>query len=441
MRRAATLAAALALAACGDDGGGGGGVSIEGGGATGSGATGSGAAAGTTGGGNGGAGPGGTGPGGTGGATGGNGGAGGTVGGAGGSIGGTGGAPSDGIAPADTVPGASLAQDGNNAVALGAGENAIYRVDVGAGEHVGFLLDFSPTGADVVMYVDRYDGSMPDELGLTDAGPGVRALAVFEPSGAPRTHWVRVEAQEALSGDLVVTRTPFADAATCSGDCDRLMQMPLPIDPAIDGYDWNPSTVMRYWFGRRDLIMAVRHAGQVMSQQGFVPFFPEDFSQWNGETPGIDVGSPRHASHQRGKDVDISLYGEDGQAFWRSFCSIKTDSQPSSVDGDGTGRECIDGTVSGYDGQTNARFFAPIFATGRVTHSFLDEELIEQTIPGAAAAATAGQIDGSLVPLYSDGKHLQHWPNHDNHIHVRMSEAPYGTNGSLIVSDDDFLPP
>ena len=34
-----------------------------------------------------------------------------------------------------------------------------------------------------------------------------------------------------------------------------------------------------------------------------------------------------------------------------------------------------------------------------------------------------GVMDASLEPLFADGTHLQHWPNHDNHVHIRVSEA------------------
>jgi hypothetical protein len=68
--------------------------------------------------------------------------------------------------------------------------------------------------------------------------------------------------------------------------------------------------------------------------------------------------------------------------------------------------------------------------SARVTMSFLDAELIPIVIEGAADAVASGDLDPSLEPLYSDGRHLQHWPNHDNHIHVRISEEPYDTTGA-----------
>jgi hypothetical protein len=153
------------------------------------------------------------------------------------------------------------------------------------------------------------------------------------------------------------------------------------------------------------------------------PFIPEDFSQWDGETPGADVGALRHASHQRGRDVDISLYGEDGLSEWRSYCMATT------VDG---GRACVAGSIENFDGYANALFFGDFFRTGRVTMCFLDQELTPYVVMGAEEASAVGELDASLVPLYSDGRHLQHWPNHDNHIHIRVSEEGASTFGFAL---------
>ena len=193
-----------------------------------------------------------------------------------------------------------------------AGSTLIYRVDIPAQEHVGFALEFSPSNADVVLYLDRYDGVDAALLGLTDAGPGVRTLAAYEPNDGAHVLGARRGRRAAHWHSQRITRTGFVDGPTCIEDCERLMQLPLPIDVATDGYDWTASTVMRYQFGRRDLIMLTRFAAAEMAKLGYGPIIPEDFSQWDGETPGVDRGAPRHASHQRGKDVDISLYGDDG---------------------------------------------------------------------------------------------------------------------------------
>lgn len=328
-----------------------------------------------------------------------------------------GGAPASGIAPEGAVDGEHTASEGDNTVEASPSADDVLRVDLEPNEHVGFFLAFDGDFDGVELELSRWDGEAPVVLGFTDGGAGLRTLAAFDASG-PRTFWIRVRSDsDGFTGTLAVTRTPFHDGAQCEEDCDRLLQFPMRNDPTVDGYDWTTSTVFRYQFGRRDLVMFVRHAARQMALAGRAPIFPEDFSQWNGETPGNDVGAPRHASHQRGKDVDVSLYGTDGLAPWRSYCEVEYTSD---------GRECIAGTASGLDGAVNAEMFGAFLESGRVTMSFLDQELIGVLQDGADEAVDADALDPAFVPLINDGQHLQHWPNHDNHVHVRVSEEPYG---------------
>ena len=320
--------------------------------------------------------------------------------------------PATGIAPAGTVID-ELPGGPTNAVSVPMGGAAVYRVETVPGEHVAFRLDFPSATSGVVLAVARWDGSRPVDIGKTDAGAGLRVLAVLD-QGGPRTFWVRVEARSAaLTGMLSVTRTPFTEGVRCTADCERLLQLPLPNDPKLDGYDIS-GAIYRYQFGRRDLVMFLREAGRRMIAAGRVPFLPEDLSQWDGKTPGTDTGSLRHASHQRGKDVDISLYGSDGLAPWRSYCTTRTTSE---------GRECVPGTRKLFDGEANAHMIGSFFASQRVTMCFLDRELIAALIPGAQQAVQDGLVAMMYLPLYSDGSHVQHWPNHDNHVHIRVSEA------------------
>jgi hypothetical protein len=303
-----------------------------------------------------------------------------------------------GTAPPGTVPG-EIAGGADNQVDVDAGGAQVFRFETVAGEHLGFRFDFAPGPQDVVMVVDRWDGAQPVFIGETDAGAGLRVLAVVDQDG-PRTFWVTIEARgaDAVSGTLAATRTPFTEGAICADDCAHLLQLPLPNDVARDGYDVS-NAVFRYQFGRRDLLMFLREAGRQMAAAGDAPFQPEDLSQWDGETPGSDVGAPRHASHMRGKDVDLSLYGTDNGAQWRSFCTVEYTAD---------GRECIAGSRSAlFDGGRNSRMVGVFAATGRMTMGFLDGELIPALDPEQ--------------PL------LQHWPNHDNHVHVRVSEVEDGT--------------
>lgn len=341
------------------------------------------------------------------------------------------GAPSDAgadtsPAPPPPAPGESLGVDGKQPVSVPAKGEVVFRVETKPGEHVHFMLTFTPSSQPVVMKVERWAAGARKALGATDAGGGLRTLAVFD-GEAPATFWVRITSTTTFTGTLEITRTPFSDGVTCAADCSHLLQLPLPNDPAVDGYAHDGGTVFRYQFGRRDLLMLLRSAGRRMLAMKKPPFYPYDLSQWNGETPGNDVGAPRHASHQRGKDVDVSLYGSDGGSAWRSFCTT------TSVDG---GRACVNGTAKGLDARATARELAGFYEGGIVTMMFLDQELIELVRPAAAPLASEGVIASSLVPLYSDGVHLQHWPNHDNHVHVRVSEA-----AKRVIGTEPIEPP
>jgi hypothetical protein len=322
--------------------------------------------------------------------------------------------PAPGIAPPGAIEGEIQTEDGSTPIRLGVDE-AAYRVDVAPGEHVAFALAFSTGTTGVVLSVQRWDGGRAVTLGSSDAGAGLRFLSALDPNDR-RTYWALVHADASAAATLTITRTPFSEGSHCTYDCTRLLQLPLPNDPAYDGYDIDDGTVFRYQFGRRDLVMLVRYAARQRARAGKAPIYPYDFSQWDGMTPGTDVGAPRHVSHQRGKDVDVSIYGQDQISIWRSYCTTH------DVSG---GRECIAGTRKNFDGYETAREIGSGYESGRVTMCFLDRELIAAVAPGASSAANDGLIARALVPLFSDGKHLQHWPNHDNHVHIRVSETEY----------------
>jgi hypothetical protein len=263
------------------------------------------------------------------------------------------------------------------------------------------------------MAVLRWDGSQPAQIGKTDEGDGLRVLAVVD-QGGPRTFWVRIDAAgDDVTGVLRVTRTPFVEGIQCARDCAHLLQLPLPNDRTQDGYDTSDA-IARYQFGRRDLLMLVRAAGRQMAAAGYPPFRPWDLSDWEGRVPGEDVGEPRHAAHERGRDVDISLYGVLGQTPWASHCITHL------VRG---GRECVPGSpITIFDGYRNAQLIGAFIGSPGVK-MFLDRELIAALRPGAEEAVAAGAVPSKLLAFYSDGAHIQHWPNHDSHVHVRVAEA------------------
>ena len=317
-----------------------------------------------------------------------------------------------GIAPPATHPGEVVVPDGDRAVHLGL-TPLVIRVDAAADDHVGFVLSFVGPGAGIELDLQRWDGAAAQRLVTTDVGAGVRALAALDPSG-PRTFWFILHGPGPIDATLSITRTTFVDADTCAADCGHLLQLPVAIDPAVDGYVHEPTTLFPYQFGRRDLIMMVRAAGRRMATAGRGPLVPRDLSQRDGQTPGTDVGAPRHASHQRGRDVDLSIYGIDDQAAWRAFCAT----QPAAA-----GLECVPGTLRNFGARATVHLYAGFLATGRTVAGFLDAELIDAMVAAAPAAAQDGLIAAALVPLLDDGVHLQHAANQYHHLHIRVSEV------------------
>ena len=310
--------------------------------------------------------------------------------------------PRDETAPPDTLGSEVPGSDGDNSITIADGMwGPPLRFDVAAGHHVGFRLTFAPASADVEMQVLQYNRGEVEEMAITDGGSGERVLAVLD-SGANRTYWVRARGSIS-SGTLSATHTPFVEGAQCQTDCDRLLQLPLPTDAASDGYDVAGFVVYRYQFGRRDVLMSLRHAGREVADAGMQPFTVQDLSKGDGTKP------PGHASHTDGKDVDISLYDNQGDAVWYPLCQE-------------TQNECIAGTDAGFSGELNAREIAALLASDRVTHIFLDVEFHDVLFQAAGDLADLAEIDPNLVDRFDV---VQHWPNHNNHIHVRYDTAPY----------------
>lgn len=308
------------------------------------------------------------------------------------------GAPVDVIAPDGAMAGEVDGFVGDNAIGLGTSWGPPVRFDVPAETHVGFRLTFAPSSASVDMQVLRWDGVAVQEMALTNGGSGERVLAVLD-ARANRTFWVRARGSVS-SASLAAVFTPFTEGPQCQSDCDRLLQLPLPIDPAIDGYDMAGFVVYRYQFGRRDLLMSLRHAGRVVAAQDLAPFTVQDISKGDGSQP------PGHASHDLGKDVDISVYDESGTPVWYPLC-------------DEVANECIPGTDYGMNMEAMARKIAPMLESGRVTYVFLDAEFHDGLFAAAADLVSAGEISSWLLPYMEDV--VTHWPNHNNHIHVRYA--------------------
>src|SRR4051794_24678162 len=127
-------------------------------------------------------------------------------------------------------------------------------------KHISLVLLFADLNAPVVVAVER-DGRR-ELLGSDASGLGRRMLSIFDP-GTPTQYMVDIS----TSGPSIeclfrIVRREFHDGSTCENDCAELLQLPLPVDPRIDGYRMTANTLFRYQFGRRDVIMFIRHVAR-----------------------------------------------------------------------------------------------------------------------------------------------------------------------------------
>lgn len=317
--------------------------------------------------------------------------------------------PSSHVAPPNALAGETWLESGETTLALGTGETwgATVRVDADALEHIGFHLDVSPSTSSVEMEVLGWDGAEATSLGMTNWGPGLRVLAAID-LFAPRTFWVRARGSIA-TGVMTVTRTQLDEGPRCLADCERLLQLPLPIDPSQQGYDIASSAVYAYLFGRRDLLMALFHSGLMIADEGVAPFEVKRLSRWDGGQP------PSHRSHLGGVDVDISLYTADGQTVWYPLC---TDA----------GQRCVRSTRWNFGDEQMALLIAGffdsgLFEVGGEAAVFLDRELHNGVRRGADRLLARGVISSETFELYSFRQGLlRHVEPHHHHVHIRVGE-------------------
>lgn len=293
----------------------------------------------------------------------------------------------DALAPAGAFDG-EPASSGGNDISIRPDWGQALRFDVPASTHVTFRLSAS----NHEMQILQWTGDAVEEMAITTG----RTMAVLD-DFADRTYWVRARGDTSTSA-VSATYLPFRKGLTCEDDCARLMQLPLANDPEQDGYDMVEGVVYRYQFGRRDVLMSVRDAGRVIASQGVMPFTVEDLSKESGAKP------PGHASHTEGKDIDLSVYDVDGNATWIPQCNE-------------TGDNCIRGTDFGMDVDSMARKIGALVAGERITHIFLDREFHDRFFAAADDLVAMGMLPPSAVPYMKSV--VMHWPNHNNHIHIR----------------------
>jgi hypothetical protein len=236
---------------------------------------------------------------------------------------------------------------------------------------------------------------------------------------------------------LHVDEYDYQDAATCTSvasleDCvgkapngEKLLPFPFPDPNATflgNNYVWD--TYANYRFGRRELIMLVRHAIAETSKAfpGTTPLGLIDFGDINGITPGYDVGDPRHpeSTHDQGGNIDIAYYQTDGANNAEIVCN------DGSVHNDGF---CSPAATDKHkvDLPRQAFFMAKLFASSRLRVIGVDQvlaPLIHQTAKQLAALPASDPQQITASELMGFGNRMAFgsgWPFHHHHIHVSLS--------------------
>lgn len=296
------------------------------------------------------------------------------------------------IAPAGAMPG-EQALVGTQTIDVSAEWGPPMRVDAAQSEHIGFRLDFSPSGAAADLELQMWDGAEAVQIGYTDGGPGLRVIAAFDPYAA-RTFWVRARGSVS-EGELSVVRSALLAGPTCEVDCARLMQLPEPVDAQRQGFDMAPYHRYREQFARRELLMAILHAAGRVADAGYGPITVQDLSNWDGSKP------PGHQTHNDGYHADISLLRSDGTATWFD-------------PGDDFGDVPMAYLLAGF-------FEAGPYATGNPAQIILDSGFHDDVEQGAETLLDRGEITSDVAELLgTDADLIYHYRGHADHIHVRI---------------------
>lgn len=268
------------------------------------------------------------------------------------------------------------------------------------------LLHFSIDPVRVVDALDE-DGLLP------------RVASFVAPEGV-RVVTVNVELKE--PGKLARVAAERVDKPPTDGQIAPLIGLPSP-SRRDDGYLIGRSG--RYQFARPDVIVALVDAFRETRQRfRRDPIAVADITQWNGRRPAIDVGKPRHVSHEGGRDVDIALPSLEEPSTMRDHCEkVLNEAQTEGV--------CRPGTSQALDAARLAYLLGKLIKHGTVEKVFLDREFIDEV-----ARASKRLVKPKVFPawvaerLQPDAGVLRHVAWHTDHVHVRF----VGAKGETTVT-------
>lgn len=225
--------------------------------------------------------------------------------------------------------------------------------------------------------------------------------------------WLGVEVHEAVR----VRKVCASPTTSLPTEDDRVLMIGMPTPTRRDdGYVLERPN--RYQFARPDVVFTLRGAfTAVRTRFRRDPIGIADITQWDGRKPALDVGLPRHISHDGGRDVDIAFPSLDEPSRMGDHCEKEHNADKTSA-------SCRPGTGKGVDAMRLAHLGALLFQQGVLDKMFLDREFIPDVGRAAEKQAKWGWISKkAAAALQPDAGILVHVPWHTDHVHLRFLGA------------------
>ena len=247
---------------------------------------------------------------------------------------------------------------------------------------------------------------------LAEDGFLPRVVSFLVPEGV-----FEVELTVEVSSEVTLTRTLMTPSRAVPTDeaPGTLVGLPWP-RTRDDGYLCERPG--RYQMARPDVLVSLLEAfRETRARYRRDPIGVSDLSQWDGRRPALDLGNPRHVSHEGGRDVDIGLPSTEEPSLMRDHCDkvIAPDYQKAV---------CKPGTGRALDTYRLAFLLGRLVKTGTVDKVFLDDEFIDPVARAATSLAAQHVIPTrSAEALQPGAGMLKHLPWHTDHVHVRFLGA------------------
>jgi hypothetical protein len=156
----------------------------------------------------------------------------------------------------------------------------------------------------------------------------------------------------------------------------------------------------QYSFIRRDLAMLVRFSACKVKQAypGTMPIGLGDLTQANAQTPGTDVGAPRHpAGTHQGNDMDIAYFQIGGVNTPTSICGDGSDRNANGTPGRYNDGNFCTTTTNIVDWDREILWFGMLAQSPLVRVFGIDQTLLTPFQTGLNALEAKGTIDDAAL--------------------------------------------